>query len=85
MLMHDGARERGPIGPLSLVRSKPYFGMKPDAEDAPGAAAAEVPWPESWAGPRPSLMMARESGMSFVCQPLSLWNFCIAASVPASQ
>ena len=26
-------------------------------------------------------MMARESGISLVCQPLSLWNFCMAASV----
>jgi hypothetical protein len=80
------ATERGLIGALSLARSKTfYFGMKPDAEDALEAAAAEVLWLESWAGPRPSLMMARESGISFVCQPLSLWNFCMAASVPASQ
>ena len=36
-------------------------------------------------GPSPSLMMARESGINFVCQPLSAWNFCIADSVAESQ
>ena len=29
-------------------------------------------------GPRPSLMMARESGTSLVCQPLSAWSFSMA-------
>lgn len=51
-----------------------YFGMKAlDAEDVPEAAAGvEATGVESWLGPRPSLMMARESGMSLVCHPLSL-------------
>ena len=30
-------------------------------------------------------MMARESGMSLVCQPLSDWYFCMALSVAVSQ
>jgi len=41
--------------------------------------------PEAVLDPRPSLMMARESGTSFVCQPLSPCSFSIAAWVPASQ
>jgi len=36
-------------------------------------------------GPRPSLMMARESGTSFVCQPLAACIFSIAAWVATSQ
>lgn len=39
-----------------------------------GAAIAEevlAPTLESCWGPRPSLMIALESGISFVCQPLS--------------
>ena len=49
-----------------------YLGMKPEAGEIAGAVSAEMLEPESWAGPRPSLMMARESGISLVCQPLSL-------------
>ena len=40
---------------------------------------------EAVLGPRPSLMMARESGTSLVCQPLSACSFSIAAWVSASQ
>src|SRR5277367_3409570 len=32
-------------------------------------------------GPRPSMMMARESGVSLVCQPWSAWYLSMAASV----
>ena len=53
-------------------------------------AAESVAWlagelPEAVLGPRPSLMMARESGTSLVCQPLSACSFSIAACVSASQ
>jgi len=53
-------------------------------------AAESVDWlasglPEAVLGPRPSLMMARESGTSLVCQPLSACSFSIAAWVSASQ
>ena len=36
-------------------------------------------------GPRPSLIRARESGTSFVCQPLSAWTLVMAATEAASQ
>lgn len=51
-----------------------------EAEGVEVASPSLVVW-----GPRPSLMIARESGMSLVCQPLSPWNFCMAASVSLSQ
>ena len=33
----------------------------------------------SWSGPRPSLISARESGTTLLCQPLSAWNRTIAS------
>ena len=78
----DCSKKRGPIGPpFSCAIKLYYLGMKARCRDVSGAAGAMGSEPESWAGPRPSLMMARESGISLVCQPLSLWNFCMAASV----
>ena len=38
-----------------------------------------------WSGPKPSLIKARESGVSLVCQPLSAWNLVIASLVDWSQ
>ena len=67
--------------PSFLARNNFYLGIKPEVS----GDEAELLELESCAGPRPSLMMARESGINFVCQPLSLWNFCMAASVPVSQ
>ncbi len=51
------------------------------AESAPICAPC-VPGCE---GPSPSLMIARESGINLVCQPLSDWNFRMALSVAESQ
>ena len=48
-----------------------YLGRKPEDRGVWGSIEAAVLILESCAGPRPSLMMARESGMSLVCQPLS--------------
>ena len=53
-------------------------------------AAGVVSWlaiefPEAVLGPRPSLIMARESGTSLVCHPLSACSFSIAACVCVSQ
>jgi hypothetical protein len=53
------------------------------AADAEGWLAGALL--EAVLGPRPSLMMARESGTILVCQPLSACNFSIAAWVCASQ
>lgn len=78
-------KKRGPIGPLFLHTKNFYLGTEIDAEEVSEDAGVGAARLESWAGPRPSLMIARESGTNLVCQPLSLWNFCMAASVPASQ
>lgn len=60
--------------------------MKLDGDDVSDVAmAVEEKSEASRAGPSPSLMMARESGMILVCHPLSLWNFCMADSVCESQ
>ena len=39
----------------------------------------------SWLGPRPSLISARESGRTLVCQWLSAWNLVRAALVDESK
>ena len=59
---------------------KPEFDADTDI-CVPDGASASLPL----LGPRPSLMIARESGINLVCQPLSDWNFCMAASVASSQ
>ncbi len=41
--------------------------------------------PASCFGPSPSLISARESGVIFDCQPLSVWYFTMAACVSASH
>ena len=73
-------QQKGPIWPLFFAEVLVAY-----LEGVSDALAKEVVDAESCAGPRPSLIMARESGTSLVCQPLSLWNFCMAASVPESQ
>jgi len=58
---------------LFLGVAKVYRCMKPEVGDIPEAVIAEVPVLilAVCSGPSPSLMMARESGINFVCQPLS--------------
>ena len=54
-------------------------------DDGCAKAVEEAYSPSSCLGPRPSLMSARASGVDLVCQPLSAWNFCMAAWVCASH
>ena len=69
-------KEEGQKGPLLASAVKLfqiYFCMKPVAVDVSGAATFEEAEfeLELCVGPRPSLIIARESGISLVCQPLS--------------
>ena len=72
--MLAGKQKRGPIGPLLVCREAPiYLCIKLAVEDVSRAAVVEEVELklELCAGPRPSLIIARESGINLVCQPLS--------------